>query len=108
MAKSKGEPSVSKTQLVREFLTAQPNAMPKEVSEKLKEDKGVDVSPQIVSQIKYQMRLMGGHPAIRGRGASAVSTELSAQELVRVKQLADELGSSTKIEQALEILKKLN
>lgn len=110
MAKKKPdrkETGVNKTKLVREFLTAQPDAMPRAVSEALKE-RNVEVSPQIVSQIKYQMRLMGGSGLAKAAGAKGRATgALSAEELVKVKKLADELGGQQKVAQALEILRKL-
>jgi len=106
MAKKKaGEDSrVNKTQMVREYLNEQPNAMPKDVSEALKE-KGVEVSPQIVSQIKYQLRLVGALGR-RASGRSAIEG-LSADDLLKVKVLTDEIGGPQNMERALEILKKL-
>lgn len=98
---------VNKTQMVREFLMTQPGSMPKAVSEALKE-KGVNVTPQIVSQIKYQMRLLGGHGMAKLAGEKGgVAGELSAAQLVQVKELADQLGGQQKVAQALEILRKL-
>jgi hypothetical protein len=94
---------VNKTQAVREFFASQPNAMPKAVSEALKE-KGVNVTPQIVSQIKYQLRLLGGRASGRKNKAAG---DLTAADLVKVKELADRLGGQQKVAQALEILRRL-
>ena len=98
------EGRVNKTQLVREYLNQQPNAMPKEVSEALKEQ-GVEISPQIVSQIKYQLRLVGGCGR-SGLGRGGVDS-LSADDLLKVKELSDAIGGPQNVERALEILKKL-
>ena len=106
MAKKKAaqDGRVNKTQMVREYLNEQPNAMPKEVSEALKE-KGVEISPQIVSQIKYQLRLVGGYGrGVLGRGRFE---NLSADDLLKVKELSDAIGGPQNLERALEILKKL-
>lgn len=108
MAKKKGaaeRPKVNKTQMVRDYLRVQPDAMPKAVADALQE-KGVTISPQIVSQIKYQLKLMSGHggTAVWGR----VRTEdLSADDLVKVKEFADQIGGQENLERALEILRKL-
>jgi hypothetical protein len=94
---------VNKSKRVRDYVSANPGAMPREVAEALKAE-GVILSTQFVSQIKYQMKLAGN---LSGDKSKRGSTDLTAEELVLVKTLAVQLGGENKLEQALELLKKL-
>jgi hypothetical protein len=94
---------VNKSKRVRDYVSANPGAMPREVAEALKAE-GVILSTQFVSQIKYQMKLAGN---LSGDKPKRGSTDLTAEELVLVKTLAVQLGGESKLEQALELLKKL-
>lgn len=51
-----GEPKVNKSAAVREYLKGQKQAKPKEVVAALKE-KGIDVSPTMVSMIRAQSKV---------------------------------------------------
>jgi hypothetical protein len=53
---SEGEPKVNKSAAIREYLTANKGAMPKETSAALKAN-GIDVSPQMVSMIKAKWKV---------------------------------------------------
>lgn len=116
MAKKKADSdsaTVNKSKAVRDYVTANPDAMPKEVADALTKD-GVDVSAQFVSQIKYQMKLSGSRKAgeKRGGGRSAGGRgrgqgPLTADELIKVKNLVDELGGEDRVQEALTLLKKL-
>lgn len=54
--KATDTPKVNKSAAIREYLTANKGAMPKETSAALKE-KGIDVSPQMVSMIKAKQKI---------------------------------------------------
>ena len=53
---TEGQPKVNKSAAIREYLTANKGAMPKETSAALKA-KGIDVSPQMVSMIKAKSKI---------------------------------------------------
>jgi len=55
-SKAGGEPKVNKSAAVREYLKGHKNAKPKEVVVALNE-KGIDVSPNMVSMIKAQSKV---------------------------------------------------
>jgi hypothetical protein len=127
MAKAKAaetgaQPEVNKTQAIREYLTANPAAMPKAIAAELRE-RGYDVDPQRVSIVKSNMKkatLEGGKPAGtrrkkggRPKAARAKSTvsrtngDLSFQTLRKAKELSDQLGGVAKAKEALAALSQL-
>lgn len=94
---------VNKSKRVRDYVKANPAAMPRAVVDALAAE-GIDLSTQFVSQVKYQMRLAG---SLKADASKRGSGDLTAEELVLVKTLAVQLGGESKLEQALELLKKL-
>ncbi|MCC6127526.1 MAG: hypothetical protein IT426_21425 [Pirellulales bacterium] len=66
--------SVNKTQAVRDFIGANSNATPKEVSDGLAK-KGIEVSPNYVSSIKGKMTANKGKRKRRQKAATAMSAK---------------------------------
>jgi hypothetical protein len=115
---------VSRSQKVRDYLAAHPDATPKTVVTALAEQ-GVEVSSGLVASIKY------GKPRTRGRvvkrkkrrpvaarrapvaaarttaSRSRGSTQLTAQDLFETKRLVDQLGGIEKARRAIAVLEEL-
>jgi hypothetical protein len=88
----------AKSAAIREYLEANPGAMPKEVVAALKK-KGLKVSAQMVSVLKGKAN--GG-----GRRGRRVGN-LNVDSLIQAKKLVDQLGGIEKAQDALAILAKL-
>ena len=105
------QPQVSKSQAVRDYLKQNRGALPVAVSEALKAQ-GVDVTPNQVSNIKYQMGLKK-----KGR-RKAASPEVVAETpvpkdaislsaLLEAKKLVAKLGSTEAAKKAILALAQL-
>jgi hypothetical protein len=102
---------VSKSESVRQYLAANSDATPKQVSDALAKQ-GIKASPTLVSGVKFHLAKKGKSkkaaktaaklPAAAGNGRS-----LSLDDLVEAKKLADRLGGLDKAKAALEALAKL-
>ncbi|MEX0702969.1 MAG: hypothetical protein WD069_12815 [Planctomycetales bacterium] len=109
MAKSS---SGSKSQAIRDYLSAHRGAGPKEVVEKLGEQ-GVKVSTQLVSVVKSKMKSRGKKrrvvrkPQQATPAASSSSNGLSIGDLVETKKLVDQLGGVKQARAALDALERL-
>lgn len=121
MAKKKsGGPN--KSAAIRDYVTANPGAMPKEIVDAMKAQ-GVDVSTAFVSTIKSKT-VGGGRkkksgrkvgrpkaaatPAAASKGRSSKAEgNLSLDQLLKAKRLADELGGVAKARATLEALEKI-
>lgn len=126
MAKKQADgDGVNKSQAIREYLVANPETKPIDVAKALSE-KGVDVSPAFVSQIKLKLKQGGGEPKRPGRrkksaaaaaapraaaapAAAAVTSKESflTADLLEAKKLVDKLGAE-KARAAVELLAKLS
>ena len=92
----------AKSAAIRAYLAENSGAMPRDVVAALKE-KGIRVSPQMVSVLKGKVK---GGSGLRGaRGRRAGNLDLAA--LVIAKKLADQLGGIEKAREALAVLAKL-
>jgi hypothetical protein len=120
MAKKKAAPKkkaaakseVNKSQAVRDYLKANRGAKPTAVSEAMKEQ-GIDVSPQAVSTIKFNMKKSGKKRGVGRRKAVARKSAsdgemISVSALLDTKKLVDKLGSVEKAKTALEALSKIS
>jgi hypothetical protein len=94
----------NKSQAVRDYLNAKPEAKPKEIQEAIKEQHGVEISTQMISTIKTKMR--GGMGKRRGRGRKA-GGPLSAAQLLEIKKLTDQIGGVDRAREAIDMLAKL-
>jgi hypothetical protein len=121
MAKKRGGPN--KSQAIRDYMDANPTASPAETSKALSAQ-GIDVSPMFVSSIKsaYRKRkAAGGGPVRRGRKPgrkpgrgrggrkprASTGASLSIEQLLKAKQLANQLGGIQPALQALDALARL-
>jgi len=115
---------VNKSQAIREYLTANPDVKPIDVAKALSE-KGIDVSPAFVSQIKLKLKQGGGEPKRPGRRKKAAAAPRAAAaaaapaaaagskggfqtaDLLEAKKLVDKLGAAKALA-AVELLAKLS
>ena len=122
MAKKKrggrGKGGVNKSEAIRDYLTKNSDAGPKEIKEALKK-RGVDVTDSLVSQVKYNSatskkakkrgRPKGqkATPASRRGRPPAMSNGVSFDALFEAKTLADRLGGVDRAKEAVSMLEKL-
>jgi hypothetical protein len=99
-----------RSQAIRDYLSANPAAGPKDVIAALKEQ-GVAVTTGLVSNIKYGGKKSAGR---RGRKLTMRSAArrggllaLSVEQLVEVKKFANSLGGTDQLRQALDTLDQL-
>ena len=99
----KPEPAkVNKSKAVRDFMAANPNAAPKEVSETLTK-KGIEVSPNYVSSVKTQMAAKKGKRKRRHKAAevASVKTGIGIPEIKAAFALLKHCGSLALAKEAL-------
>ena len=89
----------AKSEAIREYLAANPGAMPKEVVIALKE-KRLKVSAQMVSTLK-------GKANARGRRRGRAAGNLKVESLIQAKKFIEQLGGIAKAQEALAVLAKL-
>ncbi len=106
---------INKSQAVRDYIAEYPDAKPAEISAAMAE-RGIEVSPQAVSTIKYQASKKQGAPKRRGRPRKTDKATTSArsngrsnelQHLIAVKELADKVGGIEEAKKLLDALAKL-
>ena len=121
MAKKKSD-GVNKSQEIRDFYAANPDAKPAQVVEALAE-KGIVVDAQFVSTVKSNAKKAGaGKSRKASRKASsprktatraarpkkaAASGEVSLQSLLKAKELVAEMGGVEDARNALAMLEQL-
>lgn len=124
MAKAKQAPEATpepeqtktKAQAIRDALAVDPNAMPKDLAEKLSAE-GWTVSSNEVSQMKYQLKAVKKKPGKKAvsKDAPAATTStaavpadlVSVAALQKAKKLVQELGGVKEAKQALAALGQL-
>jgi len=102
MAKRDG----SKSAAIRDYIASNPNAKPKEILTALKAS-GIDVSVGLVSVVKYA-KPKSGKKLGRPKKAASTSTDLSADQLLAAKALADSMGGIQNTREALDLIEKLS
>lgn len=115
MAKQK-EARGSRSQAIRDYLAENPTATPKTIVAGLK-DKGIEVTEGLASVIKYGGKKKKKTARGRGRSKKAApapargtrgrGTELSAEDLLELKRVVDQLGGIDRARKALETLEQL-
>lgn len=108
----------TKAQSIRDALTAEPKAMPKDIADKLT-SQGVNVTANEVSQAKYQLKIakkkrrqkaasqaVGAAPSAAAAAATAGDL-VSVAALQKAKKLVQELGGVKEAKQALVALAQL-
>jgi len=111
MAKRKKGLRKTKTDAVREYMKGHPEALPLEVQSELKK-KGIKVTTQSVSGIKYQLGL--GRASANGQAATKRGKQsarrkrrvvaLSLRGLKSTQRLAGELGGVDNLREHVEAL----
>jgi len=106
------QPAVSKSQAVRDYLKQHRGALPVAVSEALKAQ-GIDVTPNQVSNIKYQMglkkkgRRKAAAPEAAAAEAPVAKDAISLSALLEAKKLVAKLGSTEAAKKAILALAQL-
>ena len=116
MAKRKRTSSsgtISKSQAVRDYLAAHPDAKPKEIAPALSAAYGITITPPMISMIKSKTKAQGrqrarGNPprkqrSVRRPAAGAITIE----ELLLFKKSVDALGGVIRARRALDVLAEL-
>lgn len=119
MAKKEDADSANKSQAIRDFLTANPKAKPRQVVAALKEQ-GHDITAAYVSTIKSLDKKKNGKVGRRGRPAGSTKAAAAAaaqpvaagndnflQSLLTAKKLAEQLGGIAQAKAAIDALAKL-
>jgi len=115
MAKKK--PKANKTQVIKEYLAANPHTAPKDVAAALNEQ-GLDVTPNYVSTIKTNMKSKGKGKKVAAKKKvvvrkkvapkkQAASDEISLSALLEAKKLAGKLGGVEQAKNAISALAQL-
>ena len=101
MAKKK--PSMNKSEAIRKFKADNPEIGPKEIAATLGKQGYGKITAQFVSTVLSNDRRKQGKSGKRGRPAG----EFTSSELMKVKQLVDEVGGFEAAVKALEAYGKL-
>ena len=98
--------NVNKSEAVREFMASHPDAKPKEVSAALAK-KGIKVTPQAVSTIRFQAAKKAGAKSGRRGKTKSQNGMVQVDTLVQAKQFVDKMGGVESAKQALNVLARL-
>lgn len=116
MAKKK--PSVNKSAAIREYLESHPGAKPKEIITELRKN-GVVVKAGSVSMVLYgpssksaksgarRKKKAARRTTTKSAAPASASTELSANDILAVKALTDQLGGIDAARAAINTLLEL-
>jgi hypothetical protein len=96
--------TINKSQAIRDYLKTNPGATPTVIQQDLLRE-GVKVGYSLISQVKYKGG--GGRKANRRGGGRKAPVNISMDDLVSAKQIADRLGGVDRAKQALTLLEKL-
>ena len=98
---------VNKSEAIRNYLSEQPKAGPKEITEVLGKS-GIVVTPSFVSTIKTAVnKKKGGRKKRSAGGGRSTSDRFSMSMLVQAKKLADNMGGVEKAKDAVNALARL-
>jgi hypothetical protein len=122
MAKKAGKSTTqresNKSEAIREYMSANPEAGPTSVAEALNQREGWKISAAYVSTIKNKVKENqgGGRRARRGRrvaraamsgGGGGGGGGVNEQALLQAKKLAEQIGGIDQAKAALDLLGKL-
>ena len=98
----------AKSQFVRDFIAANPNAGPKDIRDGLKVQ-GVKVSASLVSAVKYGKGRSRNvkRPSVPAAARRTSAGTVTIEQLIEVKRFADGLGGAANVRQALDTLEQL-
>lgn len=102
----------SKSQLIRDYMEANPKDGPQAVAAALKSSHGLTVTPQFVSTVKSNANRKrkgrrGRKPGGAAPASTAASGKLSMEVLMAAKAFAQKLGGVGKAKAAVDSLAKL-
>jgi adenylate kinase len=98
---------VNKSQVIRDYCDANPDAGPTEVAAALKKQR-INVSPAMVSTVKTMAKKKKGRGRKKAaRGAGPASDKIALSSLITAKKMAESLGGIEKAQAALAALAKL-
>ena len=109
------EPKVTKTAAIIAALQAHPDKMPKEIAEIL-QAQGLDVTPQMVSTTKFNMKAKKDQPAApkaapkkapAAPAATKAADAVSLDSLKKAKELVTQLGGIKQAKAAIAALAEL-
>ncbi len=103
MPKRKG---VNKSEKIREYVKANKKATPKAVVEGLAKQ-GVKVSYALVSNVLYRKKNSVGKKRGRPGRPPKAAASLSAEDLVRLKDVVDQMGGVRAVRTGLDLLEQL-
>ena len=98
-----------KTQAVRDYISANPDANPKAIAAGLK-FQGLTVKLGLVNSVKYSKRertRKGRAPVLHAAARKTSSPVVTVDQLIEVKRLADSLGGIGAVRQAIDMLEQL-
>jgi hypothetical protein len=112
----KSQPAVTGTESIRQYISKNPKAKPKEIEAGLKAE-GVKVKLSLVNSVKYakakqpklgkKARRMARRATVQVAARKTPSTALSIEQLIEVKRFADSMGGADQVREALETLAQL-
>ena len=102
MAKKK----INKSQAIRDYCGANPDAGPTEAAAALKKQ-GIIVSPAMVSTVKLASKKKGRGRKKATRGAKPASDKIALSSLIQAKKMVEQMGGLDKARAALAALAKL-
>ena len=125
MAKKRGD-GPNKSQLIREYKDANPDAEPRDIAKALEETHGLELKANYVSSVLFNQKKKSGKPSGKGRGRpkSSKSTaakaskgakkpapapvandgQVSTAALKKVKKLVQEVGGVGEAREILNVL----
>lgn len=113
MSKKSGRPArrgrsskMSGSEAIRRLLARNPDAGPKAIREKLAR-KGVQVSSGLISFVKFNFKKGAKAPSVRIAARKTVASQVSFEQLIEVKRIADSLGGAAQLRHALDLLAQL-
>jgi len=101
---AKTQPS-NKTQLIKDELAKDANASPTDVAKKLKSH---GVTAQYVSTVKSKIKSSSAPKKSAANTAKKASDKVSLGDLIKAKNLADQLGGVEKAKELLNAIAKLS
>jgi hypothetical protein len=96
--------TTNKSQAIRDYLQTHPDATPAVIQQELLRQ-GVDVGYSLISQVKYKGA--GSKTGTRSGPGRRGGINISMDDLVNAKQIADRLGGVERAKQALTMLERL-
>ena len=96
----------SKSEAIRSYKNANPDAGPKAIAAALGDD-GIDVTPAFVSTVLSNDKRKTGRIGGRGRGRRPSGGDASLDNLIQAKKLAEQMGGIEQARAALNALERI-